>query len=175
MSQKTSLTQEELKSQISYDPLTGNFYRISRVKGSNAPLGLITTNPTEFGYIRIRVLGKKYMAHRLAYLYMKNAWPEQIDHKDQNRSNNRWDNLVESTDALNRKNLSRRASNNTGVSGVIWDKQRQRYVVRITYNYKQHWLGQFKTLPEAIAAREAANRKFNFSENHGKTLCKYKR
>jgi len=173
MSLKKILTQEELKSQIKYDPHTGSFYRIDLPLGSNANIGLITSKPTENGYIRIRILGKKYMAHRLAYLYMVGEWPDQIDHTDRNRSNNKWSNLENATDATNRKNQSLRKYNNTGHVGVTWNSKRKRYVARIGHNHKQYWLGQFKTLEEAIEARSKASSKFNFHKNHGTSLCKY--
>ena len=168
-----NLTLEELKSQVRYEPNTGNFYRIARPKGSNAPMGLIKTKPTTLGYIRIRILGKKYMAHQLAYFYMTNTWPIQIDHDNRNRSDNWWNNLKASNDAHNRKNMSRRKSNNTGTTGVIWVEKRQRYVVRITSNYKQKWLGQFKTRLAAEYVRHIANLKYNFHPKHGSELCKY--
>ena len=173
MPQKKNLSQETLKSQVRYDPISGEFYRIARPKGSNAPLGLIATKPTDQGYIRIRIFGKKYMAHRLAYLYMMGEWPDQIDHQDRNRSNNKWGNLTNSSDKLNRKNTSLRKRNNTGVAGVTWSEKRKRYIARVTCNYEQIWLGQFKTLEEAIEARSKANVKFNFHKNHGSDICKY--
>lgn len=175
MSANQSLTVEELKSQLRYEPDTGDFYRIARPRGSNAPMGLITTKTTEAGYIRIRVLGRKFMAHQLAYVYMTHVWPTQVDHDNRNRSDNRWCNLSESSDVHNRKNQSLRKTNNTGMAGVIWDDKRQRYVVRVTNNYKQIWLGQFKTLLAAEYARHAANLEYGFSHNHGSSLCKYKK
>lgn len=173
MHQKENLTQEELKSQLRYEPTTGAFYRIARPRGSNVPMGLVTTKPTSLGYIRIRVLGKKYMAHRLAYLYVEGVWPDQIDHDDRVRDNNVWANLINSSDLSNRKNISLRKTNNTGIAGISWNSKRNRFVARITDNYKQHWLGQFKTLDEAILARNAANIKFKVHKNNGSSVCKY--
>lgn len=175
MSQKENLTQEILKSQLKYNPTTGEFFRIARPKGSSVPMGLIKVKPTENGYMRIRILGKKYMAHRLAHLYMEGNWPDQIDHADRDRFNNKWDNLSASSNLDNRKNQSLRQSNNTGVTGVIWNSKRKRYVARVTHNYKQHWLGQFENIEDAIAARKAANIKFKFHKNHGSSECNYRK
>ena len=174
MSQTSNLSQEELKSQIHYCPDTGVFSRIARPRGSNAPMGPITTSVIKQGYLRIRVLSKKYMAHRLAFLYMTGDIPDQVDHIDHNRSNNKWDNLTAATNASNSKNRTLRDTNNTGITGIIWSTSRNRYVVRITHMYKQYWLGQFKTLEEAIAARKAGDIKYGFHLNHGAKGCTYK-
>ena len=175
MPAKQNLTIEELKSQIKYDPLTGVIYRIARPRGSHSPLGRITTKPTEAGYIRIRILGQKYMVHQLAHFYMTGTWAPQVDHQNRDRSDNRWENLESSSDSASRKNLSLRTNNNTGTTGVIWSESRQRYIVRITNNYKQVWLGQFKTLFAATYARHSANLLYKFHSNHGSAVCKYKK
>ena len=173
MSANQNLTIEELKSQLKYDPITGEFFRIGRPKGSSTPMGLVTTAPTKLGYIRFRVLGRKYMAHQLAYLYMTGAWAEQVDHDNRVRSDNRWANLNKSCDADNRKNMSRRKSNGTGTSGVTWSDSLQRYIARITVDYKQIWLGQFRTLLAADYARHLANIKYGFHANHWSSTCNY--
>jgi hypothetical protein len=49
-----------------------------------------------------------------------------------------------------------------------FDKRDQNYQARIKVNGKSKHLGYFKNKEEAIAAREAANIKYNFHENHGR-------
>lgn len=79
--------QEELKRVLDYDPETGLFTRttIKVLEGSRA---------SNDG-VRIAILGKQILAHRVAWFYMTGKWPKAIEHKDKNNQNNRWDNLIE--------------------------------------------------------------------------------
>ena len=50
------------------------------------------------GHIRICIMRVKYLAHRLAWLYVTGSWPSQdIDHIDGDPTNNRFANLREVT------------------------------------------------------------------------------
>ena len=48
----------------------------------------------------------------------------------------------------------------SGVSGVRWVKQRNRWVARITYRQKEYFLGYFKTKENAIKARVEGEKKY---------------
>ena len=48
----------------------------------------------------------------------------------------------------------------SGVSGVRWVKQRNRWVARITYRQKEYFLGYFKTKEDAIKARIEGEKKY---------------
>ena len=50
--------------------------------------------------------------------------------------------------------------------GVV--KQDDKYIAKITVNYKTHYLGYFETLDEAVKARREAEVKFGFDVNHNK-------
>ena len=85
----SQLTQERLKELYSYNPETGEFTHLlswgKRKRGDVA--GYV--HPTK-RYRYIRIEGKSYFAHRLAWLYVYGKWPEdQIDHIDGVRDNNR--------------------------------------------------------------------------------------
>ena len=101
------LTQEELKELLHYDPDTGVFTwkkgRQGRIKK-----GGIAGNEDQSGYCKIVVKGKRYGAHRLAFLYMEGYFPEhQVDHINRDRGDNRWVNLREATHTCNMRNCSR--------------------------------------------------------------------
>jgi hypothetical protein len=83
-------------------------------------------------------------------------WPEQIDHIDGNRSNNLVFNLREANNAQNNRNTKLRASNTSGYKGVYMSKQSNRFIARITVNYKGIHLGCFKTVEEASQAYKKA-------------------
>lgn len=48
----------------------------------------------------------------------------------------------------------------SGVSGIRWVKQRNRWVARITYRQKEYFLGYFKTKEDAIKARVEEEKKY---------------
>lgn len=68
-------------------------------------------------------------------------------------------------DGTNIKIISRKhtQSNNTsGVTGVTWDKNRQKWVAQIRFKNKQYHLGRFDSKEEAIKVRkEAEGKLFN--------------
>jgi hypothetical protein len=53
--------------------------------------------------------------------------------------------------------------------GVFWNKQDSKWVAQIKVDSKKKHLGVFTVNP-AIAARKAANTKYGYHQNHGKTL-----
>ena len=64
----TNLTAEYLRSVLHYDPETGAFtWSVAR---GNRRAGVIAGSPHADGYLRIRIMGRPYLVHRLAYLYM---------------------------------------------------------------------------------------------------------
>ena len=95
-----SITQDRLKEEVWYDPLTGIF---TRKKGSRAgKVGAIAGSLTSYGYIRVSICSKFYMAHRLAWLYVYGYLPENsIDHINGVRNDNRLANLQEVSRACN--------------------------------------------------------------------------
>jgi hypothetical protein len=84
---------------LDYWPETGIFtWRVDRRGGNGGILKKAGTVAGTFSkthrYLIIQVDGRLYGAHRLAWLWMTSEWPaHQIDHKDTDRSNNRWNNL----------------------------------------------------------------------------------
>ena len=69
----TTLTQEQLRQEIHYDPETGIFMKMSVCRGGLKPKVLIGNVKSSSGYLQIRISGKVHQAHRLAWLYMKNV------------------------------------------------------------------------------------------------------
>lgn len=135
------VTQERLKQLFTYNPVTGIFTRIVWVRGQSDTVGTITAR----GYLSICVDKKHYLAHRLAFLYMTGEWPkEHVDHKNENKIDNSWDNLRDCTRSENFKNTGARKNNKLGVKGVVKTKKGNYAVV--------FSLGTYKTLEEAKAA-----------------------
>jgi len=167
------LTQKELKKLLNYDPKTGIFTWKSRdSKAWNTRRSGKTAGQFDRGgYILIGILGKRYLAHRLAFLYMTGNCPhDQTDHIDHDRGNNKWNNLRAVTQAENQRNRALAKNNTSGLSGVHWSKSNKKWMVRVKVNRKRIYLGSFSTKDEAIKVRKAAEIEHNFHVNHGMSI-----
>lgn len=120
------ITQQRLKELFKYLPETGEFIRLIDI--ANQKAGSVAGYERD-GYLVIGIDSTKEYAHRLAFLYMEGYMPEEVDHKDRDGLNNRWDNLRKSTSKQNKQN--RKIPNKSGYSGISWSKQRQKWYVRI--------------------------------------------
>ena len=147
------LTQERLKELLDYDPETGVFTWKSIVFGSHMKVGSVAGSMYSNGYLRIKINGKDYRAHRLAWLYMYGCWPtNQIDHINRVRDDNRIANLREATNKENQWNRGKQKSSTSGFTGVSWHKKSGKWQSRIAVNKKVIQLGVFNTPEEAHAA-----------------------
>ena len=155
---KNDLTQSELKKRLHYEPETGVFTRILAIKGNAA--GTISGGIATSGYIQIRLLGFRYYAHRLAFLYMTGAFPpNETDHKNRVRDDNRWSNLRHATALQNRNNrgkIGMYGNNTSGVKGVHYCKSRGKWRASISINKKRVTIGHFADLERAARARKRA-------------------
>jgi hypothetical protein len=121
------------------------------------------------GYLVGMLLGKGIRAHRAAFAWMTGEWPpEEIDHIDGNRANNTWANLRPASKSVNGKNQQRHSTNSSGTAGVSFDRRNKSWRARITVNGRLIYLGRFKSLEDAAAARKWAEAAFGFHENHGR-------
>jgi hypothetical protein len=139
------MRQSELKEMFHYSPDTGVFTRLVTI--SNQVAGKVA-GCVDKRYTRIRINDRLYLAHRLAYLYMKGYMPKEIDHIDRNTNNNKWNNLR----ATNRRNNlhNTKARNKLGVKGC--EKCGNQYRAKATYKKKFYHLGLYPTLEEASRA-----------------------
>lgn len=170
-----NLTQKYLKSILDYNSVTGVFTWRQRpidhfnsnhghaVWNSRYP-GTIAGTVTVFGYWQIRINGKSYRAHRLAWFYIHGEWPkDQIDHIDGNKLNNRIDNLRKANNSENNRNVGLKKSNKSGYKGVSWNNREEKWQVFIKLKGKNKNLGYFKDVIEAHKAYCKAA-KFYFGE-----------
>lgn len=84
----------------------------------------------------ICIQGKHYYAHTLIWLWMTGELPLQLDHKDCNPSNNKWNNLREANYSENMRNRYVRADNGVGFKGVR--RLGNKYQARLTCDGKVH-------------------------------------
>lgn len=153
---------EELKSNLRYDPETGHFWWIRKPRN-----GINMSTPAganQRGYVCIRINRKGYFAHRLAWFYMTGEWPPkgyQIDHANQDKSDNRWCNLRLATPAQNTVNRGVQANNRSGYKGVFWHKGQKEWRSAIRVNGRSIYLGKFPDPKSAHQAYAKASRNFH--------------
>jgi hypothetical protein len=165
---RDQLTIEILQSLLNYAPETGVLtWKVSsarRVSVGDIAGGIDKST----GYMRIKIKGRLYRAHRIAWALHHGAVPEfDLDHKNRNRTDNRIGNLRPCCDKLNMENRGLPINNTTGVKGVYWHKALSKWHASIRHNKKQIHLGFFDLKADAIAARVSAEaRLFKFSPLH---------
>ena len=86
-----------------------------------------------------------------------------IDHKNhphgkRNKIDNRKCNLRRATDSQNAMNRHTHSNNTSGVKGVGWKKEYQKWCAYICKNYKQTHLGYFDNFEDAVMARKNAEK-----------------
>jgi hypothetical protein len=105
------------------------------------------------GYIAIILDGKRYLSHRLIWLYVYGELPDcEIDHINKIKNDNRIENLRLATKYENLKNTTIRKDNSTGFKGVHFSNCYKKYRAEATLNNKRHYLGSFMTAADASEA-----------------------
>jgi hypothetical protein len=138
----SDLTPARLRELFKYDPETGLFTRRISVKGH--PAGTIATRKMSAGYIEIGVDGRKYLAHRLAFLFVNGNWPpEQVDHINRQRTDNRWANLRLASISENHANKAASPANKSGFKGVCWRPKQRKWTAQIKKHRRIYHLGCF--------------------------------
>ncbi len=98
------LTQERLKDVLAYFPEAGVFVWKQRVADRIKVGDTAGSRHNKTGYLRIRLDGKEYLSHRLAWFYSTGVWPVEIDHINRNQLDNRIDNLRDVSHSVNINN-----------------------------------------------------------------------
>jgi HNH endonuclease len=146
----SALTVAYLREVLDYDPETGIFTWKKPAARSVKP-GMLAGRLATDGYIGIRVAYTRYPAARLAWFYMHGEWPpNQIDHINGDRADNRFANLRLATRKQNQQNRK--------AKGVSFAKGR--WQARIKVNYRNINLGRYDTVEEARAVYIAATRRY---------------
>ena len=145
------MNQTKLKEYVTYDAALGNLYW-NVATGSSAIGKLITGISSDGRYKRVTIEGVEYSQHRLIWLYMTGVFPEYVDHINGNSLDNTWKNLREVTHQENLCNRKQLKSNTSGVTGVAWDKSRNKWKVQLAGKH----LGRFENFEDAVTCRNAA-------------------
>lgn len=149
------ITAERLRIVLDYDPITGLFRR-RYDSYENGPHGYASGDiagiKDDRGYIHVSIDGTRYLAHRLAWLYMTGEWPaDQVDHINLDPGDNRWSELRGANNGQNKANGRLRKDNASGFKGVhLRESGKWRACIRV--NKKLISLGSFATAEEAHGA-----------------------
>lgn len=139
---------------VRYEPETGKLYW--RVGRGRVRVGDEAGNLQHKGYLRVRIDGKEYQIHRLAWYLTYGRWPEQIDHINRDRTDNRICNLRVCTTQENRRNSSPRKHSLSKYKGVTWNARDGKWYAQIGLDGKGTYLGYFDTEVEAAKAYNVA-------------------
>lgn len=149
--QHTLVTAEKARELLAYDPETGHLtWKVYRGGGAPKAGERAGTNHGT-GYIALRICGKAYKAHRIAWLIFHGRWPtHDIDHRNGVRSDNRIANLRDVDCVTNCQNRTVVIAN-SGLLGAHYHG-RGRYTSSIAVDGRSHYLGLFSTAEEAHKA-----------------------
>lgn len=141
-----SLTAQRLREVLDYDRDTGVFtWRVTRT--FTALVGTVAGRVNPRGYVSIKIDGVTHLAHRLAWLHVHGSWPTAtVDHRDTDKTNNRFLNLRDVVQRVNGENL--RVANRdskTGLLGVCFNKKAGKYQAAIKSHGRTRHLGLHAT------------------------------
>lgn len=153
-----------VRSLLSYDPITDHLtWRKLTRNHRPGPVGVVTDR----GYIRVGIQGRLYPAHHLAWAHTYGQWPtRQIDHINQDKGDNRIENLREVDGYQNCQNVGLTKRNTSGFRGVCRVQNKWRAMISYGGSDKKRgrkdvFLGMFDDIDAAARAYAAAAAKFH--------------
>ena len=143
---------KRIKELVSYEPESGKLFWLQPVArwirvGEEA--GTYCKHAVDITLDKVT-----YRAHRIIWFLVTKKDPGNmmIDHIDGNPHNNKFENLRIATSRQNQCNQKIRRDNTSGLKGVSWSEERQKWQTGIQVNGKRVGLGRFNTKEEAYEA-----------------------
>lgn len=142
---------------LDYDPVTGVLTWKVTVNG-RAPKGARAGTLRPDGRRQVRIGGKLYLEHRLIWFMVTGTWPDpEVDHRNRKPADNRWHNLREATRIQNTANHGGKKHKASGLPVGVYHDRNGRVRACVTKEGKQHYVGSFETVDEAVVARREAS------------------
>jgi hypothetical protein len=171
-------SQEYLNECFTYNPESGELFWKARPRHHFVQVDGFTRSlqkagreagwSNSFGYKKVKIGTKAFMVARIIWKMVYGTDPEQVDHINGDRCDNRLGNLRNVNNQENSKNRAKSRNNTTGYMGVGWIKGMDKWSSVITDNGKVLWLGRHDTLFEAVAARVSAENALGYHTNHNR-------
>lgn len=153
------ITIERLRQVLDYDAQSGVLRWL--ISSGKAKAGKRAGCVDGQGYTAIKVEGRTYLAHRLAWAHFYGVWPDQIDHRNGHRSDNAIANLRNATRAQNNRNVSKASQpKSSRYKGVCWCKTNKRWSAYIRVDRRLKNLGRHVDELSAARAYDVAAKKF---------------
>ncbi len=151
---------ETLKEYINYDKDSGiltwkKIYKHRKRFGS-----AVNVYPDKAGYLVFVFNNKNYKTHRVAWFLYYGKWPNQIDHINGNKKDNRVINLRNVTHTVNNFNKKLRSNNTSKKTGINWCCRYKKWRARINVKGVTYFLGYFNLKKEAVRVRLDAEIKY---------------
>jgi hypothetical protein len=108
------------------------------------------------GYRSVQVSGVPYQEHSIIYLMHYGFIPKIIDHINNNKIDNKIENLRQATYDQNAWNTKRSTKNTSGIKGVSFRKDRNAWIARLQAHAQSIYLGYFKSKEDAQEFMELA-------------------
>jgi hypothetical protein len=149
---------DRVRELLDYNPLTGEFFWRVSVNNNGARAGDKAGSSLNGRYWSINIDRQPCLAHRLAWLLSHGEDPGDLDveHKDEDKMNNRLDNLRLATRSQNKANQRKS-------KGYSLCTTTGRWLAKITVAGKHLHLGRFDTEEEARQAYVSA-KLYHFGE-----------
>lgn len=154
----------QFRARYEYHLDTGRFSHKTTIGGTIPGVPLSETPHRR--YLLIKILHKKYKAHKLAWFWVTGVWPERIDHRNLDKKNNTWNNLREATNSQNAQNTKIMKTNTSGFRGVDQrshkvggGKYKKMWRARIALEGNRITIGTYETAEEASRAYEESAKK----------------
>jgi len=120
------------------------------------------------GYHHSLIRGTSYKAHRIIWKMVYGEDPNEIDHANGDRADNRLCNLRNVTRTQNNRNARRRRDNVSGATGVCWHEATGKWAASVSLDGDKVHLGLYSSRESAINARAKAAERYGFDPNHGR-------
>jgi hypothetical protein len=156
------LTQDTLKDMFDYRE-DGNLIRKHATMGNGNYAGKTVGWADNKGYVSTKIHGASYRVHRLIWMWHYGELPEQLDHINGCKSDNRIENLRLASNSENMMNRKTFKNNSSGCKGVSWHQKNQKWFVYVDVNKRRKNIGYFDDLELAELVATEAREKY-----HGK-------
>lgn len=142
-----------MKGHLSYCPESGIFTWLNPTSKRVAK-GDVAGRVNNAGHVGIGLFGERWQAHRLAIAFVEGSLGGdlEVDHKDQDKQNNSYENLRLATRQENSFNRGCPKHNSSGMKGVSFHQGSGKWEGYVHLNGKKHYLGLFENKAECEKA-----------------------